>query len=221
MCPPFSNPGSAPGSQDEAVQKAAKKVKREKTTAFGSRAIRSNTTLTRVAKYLEEAAEEISKRPVTESALGKAKQAIKEGMRQISERRKLIKITDRSEYGWGVEAEYQADELASCSEDEKNLEKAERAAERKVMRKRKSTRPGSKGVVPKFYQPANEPYTMGVWSRSAGGQPGQQILARYQIPPPKPPATVGLCLYCGELGHLKWFCYKLLQRPARWYPCDR
>ena len=52
-------------------------------------------------------------------------------MRQISERQKLIKIADRSEYGWGVVAEYQANELESCSEDEKKLEKAERAAERR------------------------------------------------------------------------------------------
>ena len=76
-------------------------------------------------------------------------------MRQISERQKLIKIADRSECGWGVVTEYQADELESCSEDEKKLEKAERAAERKVMRKRKSTRPGSEGALPKFYQLAS------------------------------------------------------------------
>ena len=208
-------------SQDEAVQRAAKKAKREKTYSFRKKGHQEQHDFNkRVTESLEEAVEEISKRPVTESALGKAKQAIEEGMRQISERQKLIKIADRSEYGWGVVAEYQADELASCSEDEKKLEKAERAAERKVMRKRKSTRPGSKGVSPKFYQPANGPYTTGVWARPAGGQPGQQIPARTQIPPPKPPATVGPCFYCGELGHLKRFCPKLLQRPARWYPFD-
>ena len=44
-------------------------------------------------------------RSVTESALGKAKQAIEECKRQISERQKLIKIADRSKYGWGVVAE--------------------------------------------------------------------------------------------------------------------
>ena len=46
----------------------------------------------RVAKFLEEAVDEISKRPVIESALGKARQAIKEDLKQTIERQKLIKI---------------------------------------------------------------------------------------------------------------------------------
>ena len=105
-------------------------------------------------------------------------------MRQISERQKLIKKEDRSESGSGVVAEYQADELVSCSKDEEKLEKAERAAGRKVMRKRKLIRPGSKGASPKFYHPDNGQYMMGVWYRPTGGQPGQQIPDRTQIPPP-------------------------------------
>ena len=42
---------------------------------------------------------------------------------------KLIKITDHSEYGWGVVVEYTANELDD-SDEEKCLEKAEKAAER-------------------------------------------------------------------------------------------
>ena len=38
----------------------------------------------------------------------------------------LIKIADRSDNGWGVVAEYTADELAEDSDDEKRLEKAEK-----------------------------------------------------------------------------------------------
>ena len=46
--------------------------------------------------------DEIGKRPVTELALDKARQAIKEGFYQISQKQKLIKIADRLEYGWGL-----------------------------------------------------------------------------------------------------------------------
>ena len=52
--------------------------------------------------------DEIGKRPVTESALDKARQAIEEGLRQISESQKLIKIADRLQYGWGVVVKYLA-----------------------------------------------------------------------------------------------------------------
>ena len=70
--------------------------------------------------------------------MAKAKEALDEGLRLIANRQKLIKIADRSEYGWGVVAEYEADDLASGSEDEKRLEKAERAAEKKALKKRKT-----------------------------------------------------------------------------------
>ena len=43
-------------------------------------------------------------------------------MKLLAERQKLIKIADCSEYGWGVVAEYTADELAEDSNDKKRLE---------------------------------------------------------------------------------------------------
>lgn len=42
---------------------------------------------------------------------------------------------DRSEHGWATVAEYEDDDLVENSEDERRLEKAERAAERKLKRK--------------------------------------------------------------------------------------
>ena len=52
--------------------------------------------------------------------------------RLLVEKQKVIKIADRSANGWRVVAEYTADELADDSDDEKRLEKAEKAAVRKV-----------------------------------------------------------------------------------------
>ena len=53
----------------------------------------------------------------------------------LRKRQKLIKIADKSRDGWQVVAEYESDELASGSEDEKRLKKAREAASRKRRQK--------------------------------------------------------------------------------------
>ena len=59
-------------------------------------------------------------------AIQRARDALGKGTRLLADRQKLIKIADRSDNGWGVVAEYTADELAEDSDDEKRLEKAEK-----------------------------------------------------------------------------------------------
>ena len=61
----------------------------------------------------------------TPPAVEKAKALIKEGNKLIDVRQKHIKIADRSEYGWATVAEYEEDELAANSDDEKRLFRAE------------------------------------------------------------------------------------------------
>ena len=58
-----------------------------------------------------------------------------DGRQLIRKRQKLIKIADESKDGWQVVAEYESDELASGSEDEKRLKKAREAAGRKRRQK--------------------------------------------------------------------------------------
>ena len=53
----------------------------------------------------------------------------------LRKRQKLIKIADKSKDGWQVVAEYESDELASGSEDEKRLKKARESASRKRRQK--------------------------------------------------------------------------------------
>ena len=53
----------------------------------------------------------------------------------LRKRQKPIKIPDKSKDGWQVVAEYETDELASGSEDEKRLEKARETASRKRRQK--------------------------------------------------------------------------------------
>ena len=49
----------------------------------------------------------------------------------------MIKLADRSEAGWAVVEEYEEDDLADNSEDERRMEKAEGKAEKKLAKKRK------------------------------------------------------------------------------------
>ena len=84
-------------------------------------------------------------------AVEHARDALSRGKMLLLEREKLIKIADRSEFSWGVVAEYMAYELVEDSNDEKRLEKAEKAAEQKaVKQKRKHTVMSVKLQKPRF-----------------------------------------------------------------------
>ena len=72
------------------------------------------------------------KEAVAKSDAVVAVQRIEEGMNLVKTRMKLIKVADRSQYGWSTVKEYEQDDLASDSEDEKRLTRSERQAERKV-----------------------------------------------------------------------------------------
>ena len=56
---------------------------------------------------------------------------VAEGKQIIKKRQKLIKIADKNKDGWLVVQEYESDDLASDSENEKKIRKAKAAAEKK------------------------------------------------------------------------------------------
>ena len=51
--------------------------------------------------------------------------ALEKAAEMLERRMRLIRIADRSEYGWAVVAEYETDELALDSGDEKKISRAE------------------------------------------------------------------------------------------------
>ena len=59
------------------------------------------------------------------------KRLANEGKEKIRRRQKLVKLADRNKDGWLVVQEYESDDLASNSEDEKKIKKAKSAAEKK------------------------------------------------------------------------------------------
>lgn len=67
----------------------------------------------------------------TPPAVERARESLEEGEDLIVSRQKAIRIADRSEYGWATVEEYEEDELAANSDDEKRLFSAEMRAGRK------------------------------------------------------------------------------------------
>lgn len=71
-----------------------------------------------------------------ENRIQEARQKISEGYELIKQRQKLIKLADSSAAGWRAVDEYVKNPIASDSEDEKRISKAQTRAEKKVKRRR-------------------------------------------------------------------------------------
>ena len=138
---------------------------------------------------------------VQKELLEKAEEELTKGVMLIAARQKRIKIADRSEFGWGTVDEYEEEELASNNEDEKRLEKADKAASAKAAKKRK--------VVPqRGYTHRNQPqqqrpqdHTL-LPARSLTPAPGPTG-ALPPLPPGRPPRMSGPCFNYLEMGHLQ------------------
>ena len=71
-------------------------------------------------------------------ALDNAAKEPKEDVNAVTLRQKLIRLADHSEFGWEAINEYETDEVATSEDDVKRLEKAEKAAEQKVLKRKKA-----------------------------------------------------------------------------------
>ena len=219
--------------QEEVTEKAVKRARREREYPFKRKGKWEQFVFNdSIADKLEFAKQQLNpaqhggaSTSVSTLATEKAVQAIEEGLALIEDRQKLIKLADRSDTGWLMVAEYQEDELAEDSDDEKRIEKAEKRAERKLLKKRKGAGKGKAPVMPDKARGgwAQQRSTAGQWQlgqqapltpwRSLGKQPTG--LAR----------PIGPCFACGELGHLRHQCRKAgpSLAPAashRSYPCS-
>ena len=64
-----------------------------------------------------------------QSRIEKARDTLKEGMDLVLHQIKLVRIADKSEFGWETVNKYETDELASDSEGDKRIYRLERRAE--------------------------------------------------------------------------------------------
>ena len=112
------------------VEQAVKKARREQYTRKRKGNQQQLDHSLQVLDKLDEASDALKHK-----SYEKAKAALESGTELVSKRVKATKLADKSRFGWATVNEYLTDELASDSDDEKRIYRAERRAERKVTRK--------------------------------------------------------------------------------------
>ena len=144
---------------------------------------------------------ELSKLTITgereKEVLKKATDSLDEGAKALATRQKHIQLADWSEFGRSTVKYYKADPLASDSDDEKSIKKAEKEALREVEKKMARKKKG----------PSNSGYRRRRISPYPSNQPGPSYRGdvRQQLAVPIPqdrPRVLGTCFRCGAFGHL-------------------
>ena len=103
------------------VEQAVKRARREHYTCKRKGNQQLDHSL-QVLDKLDEASDALKQK-----SYEKVKVALESGTELVSKRVKAIKLADKSELGWATVNEYLSDELASDSDDEKRIYRAERS----------------------------------------------------------------------------------------------
>ena len=195
-------------SQEDAVAKAVKRVRRNKPYAFRKKGNEEQAAFVmRVADVIAEAEAELRELPTgaTSPAVERAQRILEQGAKLVAEQLKLMKIADRSEFGRGIVSKYTADELADDSDDEKRLEKA---AERKAAKRKRKV---PMQAVARGHAGQQPPGVAGASSYLPPVDtlvPQVAAYPRHPLAPPVLPRQLGPCFACGELGHIRSYCPK-------------
>ena len=153
----------------------------------------------------------IDKKPEALQKIGSAKILVEKRM-------KLVRIADKSDLGWNTVDEYVSDDLASDSDDEKRLRKAEARAEQKRKKRDSARLPNKKPKVDFYASRDNMPSTS---RRFQNYQPsgrqfhGNASTDRQFFPARKAFRTADRCFGCGKEGHWRSFCPENNQSSTR------
>ena len=202
--------------QDVATERVVKKLKRDRGHEFKKKGHEKQYLFNdEIKDKVDSAAAMVAKvTPATakdKELLDNATKELKEGVDAILVRQKLIRLADRSEFGWDAINEYEADKLVSNEDDAKRLEKAEKAAKQKALKKKKAAYSrGGRGKGQRFNGPPMRQLPPPPSSPSSSVQPlaggmmqPRGTSYRYRVPGP--------CFNCLEMGHLKANCLKLVK----------
>ena len=138
----------------------------------------------------------------SKALLDQAAKELQEGTALLVHRQKVIKLADRSEAGWVVVEEYEGDDLANDSDDERRMEKAKGKAEKKLAKKRKK-----KDVKAKEVFGVKPPGVFGT-QRIFPAKSMEVAKSSSAAVKPTPRFPLGTCFECGETGHWRRECPK-------------
>ena len=134
----------------------------------------------------------------------KAKEELNKGISLINSRQKIIKLADKSEFGWATVQEYVSDELADDEGDASKIKKAEKRAAVKIKtlqeKKRKTSSKVSSTPAPPSFSASRPGSSFGSFPSASSYFRPQ---SRYSYNSFR---ASDLCFRCGKRGHWATFC---------------
>lgn len=139
---------------------------------------------------------------------------LSEAEKILNKRIKLVKLADRSEFGWQTVEEYESDDLASDSEDDKKIKKAEAAVREKRKRSQQDNAGPSKRLAmdkdrKRSWFPAS---SNNHFNRTSAGVATignrQSMFFRTK----RRQTAQDICYSCGEKGHWRADCARVQRK---------
>ncbi|XP_072045836.1 uncharacterized protein [Amphiura filiformis] len=150
---------------------------------------------TEVGDKVEEASVFLEKNKV-----GEAKEVLKQAAASIKHRNKLIRLADKSDGGWLAVEEYEEDDLASDSEDDKRIRSAQN---RGAARKERQIRQKSDSSKRRAQDPN---FKSNMAATSTDFFRGSNQFNRRSFGIGFSPQSSGNCFGCGRPGHFRANC---------------
>ena len=150
---------------------------------------------------------------------GRTKAILESGIAILNERIKELRIADSSDAGWETVNVYRSHPLASDSDDDKRIRKAEKLAKEKLAAKSRRGRPNRRGNYRRpffrYDRPDNYHGRQEYPYRSFGSARTQDNAQRNTYVPDRRRQGGTLCFFCGQSGHWQSNCPNKAERRDR------